>query len=274
MGGRPWSQVSAEVQGSGHKKTDTPCQDKTICISRNKVHLIALADGAGSASLSHYGAEAVITQVGNYVVDNFDNLCELGFKEIKASIAQVMRHTLEALSIQLGCEKRDLSSTFLLVAVKRDRFISIHVGDGVIGILDRDGLKVLSSPENGEYANMTWFTTASSLEAVMRIYAGDASITSGFILMSDGVEPSLYNGTDDTLADAVFNLMYMNAKCSAGEMKAMLEDCLANVISLRTRDDCSLALLSRTRFKNFDEYSKYRRKVAKRERAERKCKGL
>lgn len=41
----------------------------------------------------------------------------------------------------------------LLAAVSEERFLLVHIGDGVIGYLDGDTLKVASVPDNGEFAN-------------------------------------------------------------------------------------------------------------------------
>ena len=261
-----WSLTSAEVQGSGHKKKNIPCQDKTCCLERNKVRVIALADGAGSAQLSHFGAEEVTNCVAGYFADHFDDLYENDDASIQKAIASELRDTLNTLATRLECNVKDLSSTLLVVAVKKQHYLALHIGDGVIGCYLRDKLVTLSEPDNGEFAHMTWFTTTTELEKVIRIYRGDATAISGFILMSDGVEPSLYDGQNARLADAVINLFYTNAKYGKHEMTAMLEESLRDVIALRTHDDCSIALLSRTRYKNYNEYAKFRRKVAKRSR--------
>ena len=46
-----WRSVCCAMQGSGHKKSGVPCQDKTFRLNKNNVHVIALSDGAGSARL-------------------------------------------------------------------------------------------------------------------------------------------------------------------------------------------------------------------------------
>lgn len=259
-----WSLASAEVQGSIHKKMGLPCQDKTVCIERDKVRVIGLADGAGSAKMSQYGAEEVIKQVCNFLIDHFDELRAEDNDAIKRAVSDVVRETLTDLAERLECDVKDLSSTLLAVAVKKQRYIALHIGDGVIGCYLRDKLVTLSKPDNGEFAHLTWFTTTTELEKVVRIYQGDAAPISGFILMSDGVEPSLYDGQNNQLADAVINLFYSNAKYCKREMTDMLEESLRDVVAQRTHDDCAIALLSRTRYKNYAEYAKYRKKVAKR----------
>lgn len=55
-----WRSVCCAAQGSGHRKSGVPCQDKTFRLDKNGVHIIVLSDGAGSARLSHFGAERVV----------------------------------------------------------------------------------------------------------------------------------------------------------------------------------------------------------------------
>jgi hypothetical protein len=259
-----WVITSAEVQGTSHVKGGIPCQDKTCGLASGKVRAVTLADGAGSAKLSHFGAELMTESISVYVAESFNELIDSDESEIKAVLIRQIRSILDQLSKEKGCDVKELSSTLLLVAVRQDRFLALHIGDGVIGCLHGDTLKVLSAPENGEFANITWFTTATNLERALRIYRGDASRISGFILMSDGVEPSLYDMKENKLANAVMNLFYVNAKTGSTNMRRMLEESLSGTISKRTGDDCSIALMSRTRFKNYDEYKKYRKQVARR----------
>lgn len=258
--------TSAAIQGSGHKRSGTPCQDKTYKANRNSVKVISLADGAGSAKLSEYGASVISKVVAEYAIDNFLSLRNGNEANVKQCIATLIRDELGKLSAVHECDANDLSSTLLLVAIRKNAFVAFHIGDGVIGIYEKDSVQVLSAPENGEYANQTWFTTTRDLESAIRLYRGDVDSISGFILMSDGVEPSLYNIKENKLADAVINLFYTNAKIDSSQMERLLAESLEQVISTRTRDDCSIAILSRTRFKRFNEYSKYRKRIAKRSR--------
>ncbi len=265
-----WKVSKAERQGSSHCRSGVPCQDKTFCLSQNGVNVIALADGAGSACLSHYGAAAVVEELSAFVALNFDELCSSSDKHSGRIVAGKIREIISSEAKRRECQVRDLSSTLLLVAVRKKKFLSIHVGDGVIGCMERDRLVVLSKPENGEHANETWFTTAKALDSVLRIRVGDASNISGFILMSDGVEPSLYSSSENALAPAVFNIFYLNAKLGRSEMGVLLDESLANSISRRTVDDCSIALMSRVRLKGYGEYRDSQRRAKKRRRKDRR----
>lgn len=265
-----WKISSAECQGLSHRRNGVPCQDKTFCVSQGGVNVIALADGAGSASSSHYGAAAVVGELSAFVALHFDELCGFSCECLRRVVVGKIREIVALEAGKRDCSVKDLSSTLLLVAVKKKRYLSVHVGDGVIGCMERDRLIVLSRPENGEHANETWFTTSKALDSVLRVYVGDASNISGFILMSDGTEPSLYSSSLNALAPAAFNIFYLNAKLDRAEMGVLLDESLANAISRRTTDDCSVALMSRARLKGYGEYRDSQRRMRKRQRRDRR----
>ena len=84
-----WNSVECAVQGRGHIKSDIPCQDKTFHVHENGVDVIALADGAGSARLSHYGAEFVTKQIcdgTNAVEETSDLISNGGFDFLFAMV--------------------------------------------------------------------------------------------------------------------------------------------------------------------------------------------
>lgn len=261
-----WHRVSGEVCGAGHKRRGVPCQDRTLCMSKDGTSLIALADGAGSAKLSHVGAETVIKAIGALVTSRFEELWEVPDNELMETLIRKIRSTLSFESIRHNCSQRDLASTLLVAAVHGKRWMALHVGDGVIGVYERDRLTTLSAPENGEYSSETWFTSSKDLAHHLRVYRGSTKAVSGFILMSDGVEPSVYDAGSNTLATAASNLLYLNARYGERESSAILMDALSGTFSQRTNDDCSISLMSRSRFRNYDEYDSCKRLYARRAR--------
>src|SRR4051812_48827917 len=53
-----WRYSAAKATGTSHNKLGTPCQDRFACkITESGYMLIAVADGAGSASKADVGAE-------------------------------------------------------------------------------------------------------------------------------------------------------------------------------------------------------------------------
>ena len=241
-----WSYSSCQVQGRGHNKNQIPCQDKTKTIFKNGVYVIALADGAGSAKLSHFGALCVVESVTELISENFDILFSMeDGRQVKKIIVEKLVSDIEIKAQELDCTPKDLASTMLVVAVSQDRYIIAHVGDGVIGYLDGVGLKVASAPSNGEYANETYFITSIDAISKMKLFKGNLNNIAGFVVMSDGTEQSLYNKKNNTLSPAIIKLMQRNIILDEHAMSSQLRTTFENVITTKTFDDCSIALLSR-----------------------------
>lgn len=241
-----WKSVCCEVQGTGHKRNQVPCQDKTFELVQNGVHVIALADGAGSASLSHYGAERVVKDASEYIAAHFQEYlnCDDG-REVKQAFLKMLQNGLSEEAQIRKCGIRDLSSTLLLAAVDENHFILAHIGDGVIGYLDGDRLKVASMPDNGEFSNVTTFVTSDEALISMRLFKGELKDKDAFVLMSDGTEQSLYHKPTKTLAGIVVKLMHRTCLTGSETMRVQLEDAFTSVISKNTQDDCSIAILAR-----------------------------
>lgn len=241
-----WQFVCCEVQGTGHKKEKIPCQDKTFALAKNGVYVIALADGAGSASLSHYGAERVVRDVSAYIAEHFLQLlnCNDG-RTVKKELIEMLQTSLAEEAQARKCNVRDLASTLLLAAVHEDDFILAHIGDGVIGYLDGGELKVASMPDNGEFSNVTTFVTSSEALTSMRIFKGKLNNKDAFVLMSDGTEQSLYHKSTKKLADVVKKLMHRTCLIDSEVMHTQLTEAFNAVISRNTQDDCSIAILAR-----------------------------
>ena len=242
-----WKSVCCAVQGRGHVKKDIPCQDKVAWRAENNVHVIALADGAGSAEFSHYGAECVVNRMTAFVADRFfDITAQADARKVTQEILSVALQALNDEAELRSCTLKDLASTLLIAAVGDGEFFLAHLGDGVIGYLDDAGLKVATTPDNGEFSNETIFITSANAAAHLRIYKGKLNSISGFILMSDGTEQSLYNKRKKTLAPAVKRLMHRTALIDGEILTPQLEEALSTVVAENTQDDCSIAILART----------------------------
>lgn len=241
-----WSFSSCQVQGRGHIKNHVPCQDKTKTIFENGTYVIALADGAGSAKFSHYGASCVVESISDLFIHHFEDIfANEDGRQVKLAIMEKVLKDINSKAEELSCALKDLAATMLVVAEKKDRFIIAHIGDGVIGYLDGNVLKTASAPSNGEHANETYFVTSRDAINTMKLFKGSIKNIAGFVLMSDGTEQSLYNKKSNTISSAVIKLMQRNIILDKDSMCKQLDSTFKNVIITRTHDDCSIALLSR-----------------------------
>ena len=186
-----WNLLESTRQGRSHVKQGTPCQDKTYCRSYDDTYVITLADGAGSARLSHYGAECVTKCIADELGLNFESYWdETEARIAKERLFKEISESLQEIAGQYDCQLKDMASTLLAVAVKDERYIILHLGDGVIGYCKEGVLKVASAPNNGEFANTTVFTTSSDACSQMKVFRGLLNGSNGFVLMSDGPEES------------------------------------------------------------------------------------
>lgn len=241
-----WKTFESSAQGRSHIKENTPCQDKTYALTVGDVTTIALADGAGSAKLSHYGAECAVRTIAKELCNKFDSYWD----EKDASVAkfrfyQEILRNLRKKAEELSCELKDLASTLLAVSVKDDRFLIFHIGDGVIGYKCSDILKVASAPNNGEFSNTTIFTTSPQAESQTRLIKATSDTIDGFILMSDGPEACLYDHKKKALAKGLSNMLSDAANEPEDIVKANIHETMQETIVKKTFDDCSIILMVR-----------------------------
>lgn len=246
MGASLITAVGGKCVGRGHKGTSTPCQDAYAVKLRGGVGCIALADGAGSRRHSDRGAQICVDSVSRFLIKQFDVLLELSKMRPESVSEMILRVALVALRRHVRRKKygiEDLACTLLFAAYKDGNVLAGHLGDGVIGIQDEDEIRVLSFPENGEYANSTYFVTDKGVQSRLRIYQFDISGKAGVILMSDGAAESLFNRSTRELAPAVATMFGWARKLPPKKLRAVLEQNLEQVFRAETTDDCSIAIV-------------------------------
>lgn len=264
-----WKVASTYIIGKGHIAKKLPCQDRTnklkseiynsillkkkkskavslklekkILDKQNSFYGLSLADGAGSCKYSDIGAEVITKNILQYIKNNFNLLYTDGnLKENLLNFIESTIHSLENKTIDF----KSLSSTLLFVAIKGNKFIIGHIGDGVIGMLDRNNiLKVISKPDNGEFSNATYFTTSTNYPDRLRLLKGTLKNSKGFILMSDGSEESLYNKQTEALVDINRTLINWLENNSEENVEKALYYNLEQIIRNKTQDDCSIGVM-------------------------------
>jgi len=242
-----WKQYSCAMQGRKHIKENIPCQDKTKICFRNNTYVIALADGAGSARCSHYGAEIVVSSVCEFITDHFDELLQDNDAlSVKTKILNYILDRLNNEAINKNCTINDMASTLLFVAIKNDVFFVCHIGDGVIGYLKNGELKLISSPENEEFANVTFFVTSKQAPKYTKIFRGKTDGVSGFFLMSDGTSNCLYEKKSHRFSKIITKIMQRIILIDENEANRLINKYFNVIVEeTETGDDCSISLICR-----------------------------
>lgn len=241
-----WSVLQCAVQGRGHLASGTPCQDKTYSIVMDGCTVSALADGAGSAQLSHFGADAVTKAICEFIAKNFDYILADGNGvNVKREILVNAGNCLQKLGKKLKSPVKELASTLLFVAEKSGMFVICHIGDGVVGYVKEGKVLVASHPENGEFANTTVFTTSPNALATMKLIKGRLNQISSFVLMSDGTENSFYNKREGRLSQSLAKLSTLASVCDGNVMSEKLRLAFEGLVKQKTSDDCSMVLMAK-----------------------------
>lgn len=238
-----WHTVNYEARGRSHQRTNTPCQDKTLAKYINGIYLLGLADGAGSAKYSHYGAEITLKASSEYLSNNFSLLINSSGDEVRKNILAYILEQLNLEAQQLNCTVADLASTLLFLAIDKENFIMLHIGDGVIGFRKNGELKVASKPDNGEFSNTTIFVTSKNAISHMKLFKGSTDNISGFVFMSDGCATSFYHKKSSQLAPVLAKIMYKTSLHPDTIKKDIMHS--FPLILNNTQDDCSIAIISR-----------------------------
>lgn len=247
-----WRYAAGQSIGSAHEKINKPCQDR-FAVATNEWHdtLIAVvADGAGTASLAHVGAEIAVATVST--------IAQLGLRAERLDYLAILRESA-ALARQRLVEAatdrqstpRDLACTLLAVILAPTGGAALQIGDGVIVT---SGAKPewnwVFWPQNGEYANTTFFLSDD------RALGDAAGCTLGddiqdVALMSDGVQPLALNLASRTAHAPFFRSVFAplqasEATADATDLSTALAATLASPgVRARTDDDATLVLATR-----------------------------
>lgn len=242
-----WKNTQTAIQGRSHIISNTPCQDKTFALNNSDCCTVSLADGAGSATHSDMGAQCVTKKICEVLSENFDKYFSSETSDkVAEELLAVLIEELEKISDSSNCNLKDLASTLLAVAVKENKFIALHIGDGVIGMLDGENLAVLSNPDNGEFTNETTFVTSVDAISHLRLYKGDIDNVSAFMLMSDGTAMGLYNRNSQKLMPILKKLINAVKILPTEDVEKELAENFRETLCQITADDCSLVILANT----------------------------
>lgn len=234
--------------GRSHELSQTRCQDanRVVVVPRpdGEAVVVAVADGAGSAVYSHIGALTASASATELIAER---LLARGSAEIDgddvARILFLVRDAVVAEGHEREQEPREFASTLLLLVLLPDRTFAAHIGDGAI-VVDDGTLRVLSWPEQGEYANVTVFLTTEDAVENARIYA--TGPVTRFALFSDGLQSiALDYATQTVFAPFVESMLKPLATPDANDLQlqAALEAYLNSAtINNRTDDDKTLVL--------------------------------
>lgn len=142
---------------------------------------------------------------------------------------------------------RDFACTLLTAIVGNNSAIFAQIGDGAIIVGEDAGYKTVFWPQNGEYANTTFFLTGADYEERLAVRTFDHRINE-LALLTDGLQPLALHYATKSVHNPFFAPMFQSLRQSAKseELEDSLNEFLnSKAVNARTDDDKTLILATR-----------------------------
>ncbi len=290
-----------QLVGKAHLPKGLPCQDNSICLQKNGVTVAVLSDGCGSSTISQYGSKITVNSIAKLFTDDFDNLYDGDYSKIDVQLEKRKRIVDTIINEEINfineneaifeeyIEKNNteyekhlkskdrlsfclaaLYSTLLFFAEKDGKYLLGRIGDGVLGAIVDNKLKiVLEEKKEGEVNGTIYPYNIYTFAQGNEMFYCDKNFEfkrpspnvniSGVILSSDGCSSLFWYKKDyfhkrySSVVSEIFNDV---SQCDDLEnansilIEKYVKDCVENSSNL---DDCSLAILVNPNFK-IEEY--------------------
>jgi hypothetical protein len=243
--------------GTSHVAAAKPCQDAHFHVEAagpdgERVMVLAVSDGAGTAAMAEVGAALVCSTFARLIaafVEQGGRIESIGRPLVERWIAGVI-YRLELHARETGAALKDYACTLLAAAVAEQEAVFVQIGDGAIVLSVTEGWKHVFWPQHGEFANTTNFiTSAHRLEALE--FEKMCQPVEELALFTDGIENLVLQNAAKAVHAPFFESMFPAVRRSiASGVDAELSWALGGYLSSapvndRTDDDKTLVLASR-----------------------------
>ena len=244
-----WKVLSASVRGSSHEQSGQPCQDANFWhIIDDRVLIAAVADGAGSASMSEVGAQTVVEASVKYLIKHSElsdlDLDKTAWEDLSYKIYRTARAAVQSESEDRQIPLSRFASTLLLLLSTPEYTATMQIGDGSIVGKDSNGrVSTISKPTRSEYINQTTFVTSENAGAMIQadLFRGIDQIA----IFSDGLELLALRMPEldpfQPFFEKIFEFSRSNVDRESGEQQ-LLEFLRSPRLRKRTNDDVTLLL--------------------------------
>lgn len=252
-----WKFVNATAIGTSHIKHGFPCQDFSLVVGcQDKLgdqNVIAIvSDGAGSCPNSQLGSR-LNCYIAAYLIKRWlkkgNLVSNLDLITIHSWINKIKK-LLNQKALKLGLSsQKDLASTFLLAIVSKKTNVFVQIGDGVIVTSNQPkNYKQIFWPDNGEYANSTYFITDELAHHQVQIAFVNRPAKK-IALLSDGLQNIALDYVRkepfSPFFEPIFKFFLTNDKFNQREKNIHLCNFLnSQKVNERTDDDKSVILIS------------------------------
>ena len=245
-----WRHLAASVQGASHVRSGVPCQDFSVVVDlADRGLLLACSDGAGSAQRADVGAETACRAL----VDAVHRFADSGGRidtltmDTAATWLDAVRAAIQSQADAESLPTREFACTLVAALVGEGSSAFLQIGDGAIVAATAAASEVVFWPEQGEYANTTYFVTGVDAHQRLRLDVRPTPVHD-VALFTDGLQHIALRYETRVPHQPFFDPMF--ARLRADDAWPGLGGALASflgseAISTRTDDDCTLVLACR-----------------------------
>jgi hypothetical protein len=249
-----WKFTTASVTGKAHTDRGESGQDfsraGTILLSDSEFFIGIAADGAGSTTDGGRGAEIACGTLYAQITDavrNTKDLSRITDQEVMNWIT-ASREAIVADVQERGKQMREYACTILGSVAGKDHAVFFQIGDGAIVTGSGHDYQTIFWPEQGEYANTTFFITDE--QYLNHLHIHHAESPDEIALFTDGLQNLVLSFAQKKahpgFFNPLFNALKKNPDDGFSDFSAQLENFLCrNDIAARSDDDKTLVLAVR-----------------------------
>jgi hypothetical protein len=194
-----WRILGASVIGTSHINRGSECQDAHAFLElRDGTLIVAVADGAGSASRSAEGAKLAVETAVRSLADSLQDVTNSSTAEELSGLLRTAVTSARARIEEYRATNRpdatdcfsidDFATTLILLTVTKGLIGLAQVGDGVAAMRANDSLLVLTPSSTSEYVNETTFLTSQNYLEAAYVHVQQIADVDAVAAMSDGMQ--------------------------------------------------------------------------------------
>ena len=252
---KKWRRVFDAVVGSSHLRVNPPipCQDSVLSVLIPRP-AIFVADGAGSARLSHFGSSAVVRYLNRFTASIEDINQEILDKdrqediEIEKKYANRFIKYATQILIELSEEQKEsfdlFRCTLLITVIGKNKLFWLKVGDGFIVIEKGQNLELIGPLGKGDFANQTTFLTEHLTDKDIHYGFIDVQNVTGVAAFTDGAGERLVSNNGLQIAGSLSKFFQgiRTREFTQSDLNQFLSN--KDIWQRTTGDDKGIAILS------------------------------
>ena len=247
-----WKYLSSSVTGTAHSDRNEPgqdyCRTGAVSFGGQDFFIGLAADGAGSTTQGGTGAEiaceALYLRILSAIREG-GNLSSITDGEIRTWVT-TSREAILTRAQEDSQRLKEYACTLIGAVLSNDQAVFFQIGDGCIVTGDDSGYRTVFWPEQGEYANTTFFVTDEEFLEHIRIERRERP-PAEIALFTDGLQNLVLSFSTRSVHEGFFRPLFAALRKNPGkggfDLTSHLHALLSSSdVNARSDDDKTLIL--------------------------------